>query len=52
MARYSESVVKSTISKAAQKLDYSQLRSQQERAVVMLVQGRDVFVSLPTGSGK
>ena len=39
----------SALSRAATKLGYSTLLPQQERA---FVQGRDVFVSLPTGSGK
>ena len=38
--------------KEAEKLGYSHLCPQQERAVKKFVEGRDVFVSLPTGSGK
>ena len=40
------------IRRATNTLGYSKLRPQQERAVKSLVLGRDVFVSLPTGSGK
>ena len=52
MASFSESEVASALSRAATKLGYSTLLSQQERVVRAFVQGRDVFVSLPTGSGK
>ena len=41
----------SALSRAATKLGYSTLLPQQERVVRAFVQGRDVFVSLPTGSG-
>ena len=51
-AVFSESAVDSAIRGAAKKLGYMQLRNQQVRAVKMFVQGNDVFVSLPTGSGK
>ena len=52
MASFSESEVASALSRAATKLGYSTLLPQQERVVRAFVQGRDVFVSLPTGSGK
>ena len=47
-----QSEVASALSRAATKLGYSTLLPQQERVVRAFVQGRDVFVSLPTGSGK
>ena len=40
------------ISSAAAKLGYSQLKSVQHEVVTKFVSGKDVFVSLPTGSGK
>ena len=49
---YSDVQVKSTLGRAAQELGYSKLHPQQEIAVQMFVQGHDVFVGLPTGSGK
>lgn len=51
MAAYRESDVLSAIEAAARRLGY-QLRPKQQEAVVSFVSGRDVFVSLPTGSGK
>jgi len=51
-AVFSESAVDSAIRGAAKKLGYMQLRNQQVRAVKMFVRGNDVFVCLPTGSGK
>ena len=40
------------ISTAVAHLGYTQLREQQEHAVRYFLRGNDVFVSLPTGSGK
>ena len=40
------------IESALTRLGYENLRPMQELAVRSFVQGRDVFVSLPTGSGK
>ncbi len=37
---------------AAEVLGYSVLRSEQADAIEKFVSGRNVFVSLPTGSGK
>ena len=48
-AAFSESAIDLAIRRAAEKLGYSKLRHQQ---VKNFVQGNDVFVSLPTGSGK
>ena len=44
--------VKSLTQRAAEKLGYTKLRPNQEKVVEYFVQGRDVFVGLPTGSGK
>ncbi len=53
MARYEESVVQKALFKALQRFGYSSFRSsQQELAIKHFVQGNDVFVCLPTGSGK
>ena len=51
-AAFSESAVDLAIRRAAEKLGYSKLRHQQVRAVKNFVQGNDVFMSLPTGSGR
>ena len=40
------------ITEAAQLLGYSELRVNQAQVVTHFLSGRDVFVSLPTGSGK
>ena len=37
---------------AALQVDYKQLKHKQSEAVKEFVSGRDVFMSLPTGSGK
>ena len=51
-AAFSESAMDLAIRRAAEKFGYSKLRHQQVRAAQNFVQGDDVFVSLPTGSGK
>ncbi len=48
----STATVKQAIIKAVRKLGYSNLRHNQETAVLAFVKGSDVFISLPTGSGK
>ena len=40
------------IQEAACTVGYPNLRPEQERAVLAFMLGKDVFVSLPTGSGK
>ena len=52
MASYSEAQVKSALSNSIRRLGISELRPQQDVAIRMFVHGRDVFVNLPTGSGK
>ena len=44
--------VNKAIAIAASRLGYAQLRPEQKKAVREFVNGSDVFVSLPTGSGK
>ena len=51
MEVYSEAEVLFAVETAAGRLGY-QLRQKQREAVLNFVRGRDVFVSLPTGSGK
>ena len=52
MAAFSESEVTTALLRATIKLGHSALHPQQERVVRTFAQGRDVFLSLPTGSGK
>ncbi len=52
MAGYLESDAHLAIAAAVRKLGYSELRPKQELVVKKFVRGQDVFVSLPTGSGK
>ena len=40
------------LSKVASQMGYSSLRPKQEEVILDFVRGSDVFVSLPTGSGK
>lgn len=49
---YSHKDVNRAVSTAAQEMGYSKLRGNQEKVVKTFLQHRDVFVSLPTGSGK
>ena len=48
----SEVQVVALMEKVAQKMGYSKLRPQQRKALLYFLRGSDVFVSLPTGSGK
>ena len=43
---------KRVLSKVASQIGYSTLRPKQEEVILDFVRGSDVFVSLPTGSGK
>ena len=52
MASYSEEQVKSAVSNAMRTLGISELRPQQEVIIRTFIHGRDMFVSLPTGSKK
>ena len=38
--------------KASQQLGYATIRPDQNRAIKSFMEGHDVFISLPTGSGK
>ena len=44
--------VDAAIAFALKEMGYSSLRPDQEKVVVAFMKGKDVFVSLPTGSGK
>ena len=44
--------MESAIAKAALRLGFESLKSQQQTAILRFLEGNDVFVSLPTGSGK
>lgn len=50
--RYEEDSIRQASKLAAESLGYSSLRPQQEKIVLTFVKGNDVFVCLPTGSGK
>ena len=51
-ARFEEATLNFAIRDAVQKLGYDSTTEDQECAVLKHLQGHDVFVSLPTGSGK
>ena len=52
MALYSKEAVDRAISKATEELRHSELRPNQLAVLRRFMNGRDVFVCLPTGSGK
>lgn len=52
MMEYSEELVMSAATKAAADLGYTALKPYQKLVVKHFVRGSDVFVSMPTGSGK
>ena len=52
MEPWSNDEVESAIAAAANDLGYSQLTSSQSLVLYEYLSGKDVFVSLPTGSGK
>ena len=49
---YRKERIQQAIREATEALGYLELRQQQERVVTQFVGGKDVFVSLPTGSVK
>lgn len=49
---YSEERIECAIRDATVALGYSELRQHQKNVVTHFLEGKDVFVSLPTGSGK
>ncbi len=52
MAKYSNTTIDDALRTATKEMGYSDLRPKQEEVVRNFMRGRDVFVSLPTGSGK
>ena len=44
--------LKTVLAKVASPMGYTELRPKQEEVILDFVHGTDVFVSLPTGSGK
>ena len=49
---YSKEVIREAVGVAVAALGYAELRPQQRAAVEHFLDGKDVFVCLPTGSGK
>ena len=49
---HSDAAIETALSNAVLKLGYPALRPHQKTAITSFVQGRDVFVCLPNGSGK
>lgn len=43
---------KALVNAAARSVGYAELKEEQERAILSFLNGKDVFVSLPTGYGK
>ena len=52
MANFSVASVKDAVRDAVLKLGYLNLKEKQHEVILSFVKGNDVFVSLPTGSGK
>ena len=52
MSNFTAESVEDAISDAASKLGYLNLKKKQRKAILSFVKENDVFVSLPTGSGK
>ena len=52
MAAFIECVIEEAVSEAVKTMGYSHFTTKQEEVVKAFVKGQDVFVSLPTGSGK
>ena len=50
--KWSASAIASSVKSAFERLGYSSVREEQFDSVRAILEGRDVFVSLPTGSGK
>ena len=51
-SRWTDCVIQQAIVESAQCLGYSSVREVQAKAIRSVVAGKDVFISLPTGTGK
>ena len=49
---FSKETIEAAMQKVVEKLGYDKLFKKQREAILQFAQGKDVFVSLPTGSGK
>ena len=49
---YRKEAITRALQVTVKEMGYSEMRSKQEEVVGHFLSGRDVFVSLPTGSGK
>ena len=45
-------MVEDALQEAVKKLGYSEVREKQREAILHFVQGKDIFISIPTGAGK
>ena len=52
MASYSEKEIDEVLGTVCTEMGYSEIRENQETVVKQFLGGKNVFVSLPTGSGK
>ena len=52
MASFTDTNIQVAIDTAKEKLGYEELRPSQKEAILSFLKGADVFVCLPTGSGK
>ncbi|MCG8622733.1 MAG: DEAD/DEAH box helicase [Proteobacteria bacterium] len=50
--RWKDCDIQQAIIEAAQRLGFASVREVQAKAITSIVAGKDVFVSLPTGTGK
>ena len=50
--KLSASAIASSLKSAFVRLGYNSVREEQHESVRAILEGRDVFMSLPTGSGK
>ena len=52
VVHFTQKAIEEGIAKALQTMQYSALRSDQRKVVLEYMNGKDIFASLPTGSGK
>ena len=51
-SRWTDCAIQQAIIEAAQRLGYANVREVQAKAISSIVAGKDVFISLPTATGK